>query len=129
MSGSIRLHPKHGLNPTMPVCFCCGQDTGEIALLGAAYKGEAPHRMVMDKAPCKKCQDLMTRGVILIETRDGEEGENPYRTGYMTVVTVEAARNIFNKNIDLEKNRVFFIEERVLKTMMGDLYRVEKEKE
>lgn len=68
MTGSIRLHSKHGLNPTLPVCAFCGQDTGEVALLGAAYRGEAPHRMVLDpRQPCQTCLDAMRGGIAFIE--------------------------------------------------------------
>lgn len=42
---SVRLHPKYGVNPTIPTCFWCGKDKNEIALLGAAYKEEAPMHM------------------------------------------------------------------------------------
>ena len=27
----IKLSPKHGLNPTMPVCFWCGKEKNEVA--------------------------------------------------------------------------------------------------
>lgn len=30
----IEISPKHGLNPTIPVCFWCGKEKNEIALLG-----------------------------------------------------------------------------------------------
>jgi hypothetical protein len=50
------LSKEHGLNPTMPVCYWCGEETGEVALLGAAYKGEAPMHMVLNKEPCPACK-------------------------------------------------------------------------
>lgn len=31
---SIKLSPKHGVNPTIPVCFFCGKPKNEIALMG-----------------------------------------------------------------------------------------------
>lgn len=31
---SIKLSSKHGVNPTIPVCFFCGEEKNEIALLG-----------------------------------------------------------------------------------------------
>lgn len=34
MSNSIRLSPKHGLNPSISVCFFCGEDKNEIILPG-----------------------------------------------------------------------------------------------
>ena len=46
MSNQIRLHKQFGLNPTLSTCFYCGQETGEIALLGASYDGEAPMNLV-----------------------------------------------------------------------------------
>lgn len=49
---SIRLSEKHGVNPMLASCFLCGEDTGEIALLGK-MKGDAaaPHRGVITKEP------------------------------------------------------------------------------
>ena len=34
MSKSIRLSPAHGVNPTIPICFWCGNEKNEIALMG-----------------------------------------------------------------------------------------------
>lgn len=31
---SIKISPKHGVNPTIPVCFFCGKPKNEIALMG-----------------------------------------------------------------------------------------------
>lgn len=83
---SIRLHKKHGLNPTIPVCFFCGKEKGEIALLGAAYKEKAPRNMVVDRQPCEECASWMKQGVIFIETQDGQEGQDLLRTGRMAVL-------------------------------------------
>ena len=33
-NAGIKLSPKHGLNPTIPVCFWCGEERNEVALLG-----------------------------------------------------------------------------------------------
>ncbi len=89
--GDIRLHKKYGLNVTIPVCFICGKDKNEVAMLGAAYKEEAPMRMMLDRSPCQECEGLMEQGIILISVRDGESSDNPYRTGGWVVVrdTVE----------------------------------------
>jgi hypothetical protein len=35
----MRLHNEYGLNPTIPICFFCGESKDEVALLGANYKG------------------------------------------------------------------------------------------
>lgn len=73
---SIRLHPEHGLNPTMSQCAFCGEDKGEIALLGAAYPGKAPMHMVVDVHPCDRCQKLLDEGkvgLLEVELKDGAE--------------------------------------------------------
>jgi len=84
---SIRLSDKHGVNPSITQCYYCGEDSG-IALLGR-MKGDkkAPMKIgVVDMRPCNKCEDYMKQGVILISVRNGEEGNDPYRTGGWLVV-------------------------------------------
>jgi len=95
MSKGIRLHPKFGLNPTMPVCFFCGRDTGEVALLGAAYHGEAPTKMVLDKRPCAACEKEWEASIALIEARRINGEIDP--TGRVVVVTREAATRILRQ--------------------------------
>jgi len=108
MSGSIRLHPQHGLNPTIPVCFICGKDKNEVVLLGATYKEQAPMHMCLNKTPCDECKKLMEMGVLLVSIKDGTDRENPYRTGALVVIKVEAAQRMFN---NLGNNRVAFVED------------------
>lgn len=38
MSKGIKISPKYGLNPTIPVCFWCGKQKNEIALMGRMSK-------------------------------------------------------------------------------------------
>jgi len=114
---SIRLSEKHGVNPMLASCFLCGEDTGEIALLGK-MKGDAaaPHRGVITKEPCDQCKGYMEQGVILISTRDGESGDSPYRTGGWCVVREEAIRRmpIDEASIaQLLESRVGFLEDTV----------------
>ena len=35
---SIKLSPKHGLNPTIATCFYCGKDKNELILAGKINK-------------------------------------------------------------------------------------------
>ncbi len=52
MSAGIKVSPKHGVNPTIPICFWCGEEKGEIALLGKLPgDAEAPRNMVLDYEP------------------------------------------------------------------------------
>lgn len=72
-NAGIKLSPKHGLNPTIPVCFWCGEERNEVALLGHIGDGrkhedfEAPMHMVIDYEPCEKCRANMALGVTLME--------------------------------------------------------------
>ena len=93
---SIRLHPTHGLNPTLTVCWWCGKETGEIALLGAAYKGEAPHHMVVNHNPCHECEALQSRGVVMIE---GNESSPNGWTGRWCVVKTAAAEKMLSADM------------------------------
>ena len=116
---SIRLHPKYGLNPTIPTCFFCGKEKNEIVLLGAAYDGEAPkHIGAMDKTPCEECKKWMERGVILISVRNTppeHEQDNPYRTGGWVVVKDEAIPKMFceKEAQDILTKRAVFLEDAV----------------
>lgn len=101
MKGSITLHPTHGVNPTIGKCFFCGEDTGELALLGFNQGKEAPKYSILSYTPCKPCQDRMTQGITLIEcTEWSEQGrpaiqEGAYPTGRWWVITEEGAARIF----------------------------------
>ena len=77
---SILLSPKHGVNPSITHCEICGKEMG-IALLGKLKDdAEAPRDVALGL--CDDCQKVMdAKGVIVIEVRDGETGNNPYRTG------------------------------------------------
>ncbi len=67
MGGSIRLHPKLGLNPHMTVCPRCGKDGPEIVLLGAQNyiytcpSCEARSIGYPNFGKCPKCSSIMTR--------------------------------------------------------------------
>lgn len=119
----MRLHSKHGLNLTMTTCFFCGE-TKDILLIGAqvARAKEAglcnPDGKMnasvgcIDKEPCHKCQECMEQGIILISVKDGDEGDNPYRTGGWVVVKEEAIKRMVSPEElinDIVKKRVAFI--------------------
>lgn len=67
MGKSIRISKEHGLNPTLCTCFYCGKETGEIALLGNSYDGEAPSHMCMSLEPCDECKRRFEGNVIVLE--------------------------------------------------------------
>lgn len=113
------LSQKYGVNPTMPVCFFCQRETGEVALLGrildkeTRQEVEAPRHTVLDHKPCDECKKWMEQGVILISIRPGEEGsKNPFRTGGWCVVKDDAISSSFSPPalvVEILKRRCAFI--------------------
>lgn len=97
--GDIKLHPVYGLNPTMPVCLFCGRETGEIALLGAAYDGEAPKHMALTDEPCNTCKSEWAVGIAIIE-RDMNTMRN---TGRVIVITEDALRRMLKPGPGLDQ--------------------------
>jgi len=107
---SIALSPKYGVNPTIPVCFWCGEEKNEIALLGRIGNGrrhedfEAPMHMVLDYEPCDKCGHNMSLGFTLMEATDKPNSTTSmqiqsgvYPTGRYVVLKREAAVRIFGR--------------------------------
>lgn len=79
---SIKLSSKYGANPTMLHCICCGEAYG-IGLLGR-IKGKEDIEAPKDTyyGLCNKCKSVVDQGgVMIIEVKDGEMDDNPYRTG------------------------------------------------
>lgn len=114
MAKSIPLSPKHGLNPTIPVCAWCGEPKNEIALMGRIktnVKGEdpeAPMHCVLDYEPCDKCKEQWSQGVAVLEATTvrptpyrppiqvQKDGTEIYPTMRFVVIKPEAAERIFN---------------------------------
>lgn len=114
MGKSIRLHKEFGLNPTMPICIICQKEKGEIALLGASYKGEAPKNMLLDIEPCDTCREqYLKNGVLLVES-ESEKG-NP--TGNITVIKDSAFKRIFDTA--LPKGKIAKVEIGVLQKLQA----------
>lgn len=81
--GSITLSPKHGVNPSILHCQCCGKEYG-IGLAGRLKDdAEAPKDVMYGF--CNDCQKVVDQGgVMIVEVADGEgekNPKNPYRTG------------------------------------------------
>lgn len=113
---SIQLSKKHGLNPSLGVCFVCGEDDGTVVLPGQ-LKGdaEAPRRAVWTREPCPTCKGWMAKGIVFLSVREGEHGENPYRTGKLAVLKEEAVSHmISNKTLlaSILKKRICFMDDR-----------------
>lgn len=65
----LQISPKWGLNPTVRICWWCGEDNG-VALLGRMNESddEAPERSVVDYDACPKCEAHQTSGILIVET-------------------------------------------------------------
>ncbi len=101
----ITLHPDYGVNPSLDLCFWCGEAHG-VALLGYNRGKEAPRSMVSSYDPCKKCEGVMEQGITLVEAShhpllDGQPALQPgvYPTGSWSVVTEDAARRAFTPDV------------------------------
>lgn len=82
MSKNIPLSPKHGVNPIIPVCFWCGKEKNEIALLGKVGKEDvqAPMHMVLNYDPCDECKENWEKGVALLEITERATDNRPPMT-------------------------------------------------
>ena len=112
----IKLSPKYGVNPTIPVCFWCGKQKNEIALMGRmgnTKKGEdleAPKSIVLDYEPCENCKKHMALGTTVMEATpepnrvtDIEIQKGVYPTGRWVVIDSAAAKRVFNVSEDMDK--------------------------
>lgn len=104
----MRISEKHGVNPTMGLCFFCGQEDGTIGLLGRLPNdAEGPRRSVLGYEPCSTCKSGMSLGIALIECDESARAD-PDRppiqkragqfltpTGRWFVIKREAALRIF----------------------------------
>ena len=128
MSKGIKISPKHGLNPTIPVCFWCGKQKNEIALMGHMKDDiEAPKNMVLDYVPCEECQSHMAMGVAVLEASDhpNTEGQPPmqkgvYPTSRFVVVTTECADRVFNAYAPWSEGKKVFVDSDVFSHFLPD---------
>lgn len=143
MSKGIEISPKHGLNPTIPVCFWCGKEKNEIALLGRIREKttnrfganvtkrdsdiEAPRRMVLDYEPCDGCQKMWDSGVAVIEVQETPTMPNQpeiqkgvYPTSRFVVMTVEGADRVFPQHAPWSKGQKVLVDSEVFSHFMQE---------
>lgn len=124
---NIKISPKYGLNPTIPVCFWCGEERNEIALMGHIGDSrkhedfEAPRHAVLDFEPCEKCRQFMELGFTLMEATptpnkntNVEMQDGVYPTGRYVVIKREKAAEIFG--IEAVRGGKAFAEPEIFKT-------------
>lgn len=136
MSNGIEISPKHGLNPTIPVCFWCGKEKNEIAPLGRIREKttnrfganvtkrdsdiEAPRRMILDYEPCDECQKMWDSGVAVIEVQETpimpnqpEIQKGLYPTSRYVVMTVEGADRVFPQHAPWSRGQKVLVDSEV----------------
>ena len=98
MAKGINLSKEHGVNPCIPICFWCGEDKNEVALLGK-LPGDvaAPMKAIIDFEPCDKCKEFMEQGITLIgvttvqpENGIPSIGDDLYPSGAWSVLREES---------------------------------------
>lgn len=101
---SIPISAKHGVNPTIPICFWCGEQKDQIVLLGR-LKGdkEAPMNMIINYEPCDKCREGMDTGISFIEVsmepvvpNQQPISQGMYPTGKLAVIKEKEVKNIIS---------------------------------
>lgn len=77
---SMTSSPKHGVDPSVLRCICCGKDYGVVMLEKLKGDKEAPREIF--QGLCNDCEGVVKQGgAMIIEVVDGETGNNPCRTG------------------------------------------------
>lgn len=92
----IRLSEKHGVNPALGVCYLCGENNGEVLLLGRLPGDAEAPRKVVSGHPCKRCEEALKVGCALWESTSPDSAD---RTGRVCVVKDEAIRRIFSPEL------------------------------
>lgn len=113
----IKVSEKYGINPSVDTCFICGKETN-VVLLGTSYKdengktAEAPRKVCTGQL-CDNCQKVIDEGgIFFITVKDGESGNNPWRTGQIGALKEEAVQRMFP---DFPYKKINYIEESAYK--------------
>lgn len=107
----ISLSKKHGLNPSLEICFFCGEAKG-VLLFGANKGKEAPKKSITDYEPCECCKEKFKQGFLLIEASTtaiyeneisikAEGGQKVYPTGNYWLLKEESAKEVFGEIVKL----------------------------
>jgi len=74
---SVRVSKKHGLNPSMEVCFWCGEHTGSVIMFGRV-KGdeEAPREAVISTIHVRHVKNIGVKELLLLSVRERQSITN-----------------------------------------------------
>ena len=74
---SILLSKKHGVNPSIQLCFYCNECKGILLMGKLKDDQEAPRECVTDIEPCDKCKEKYKDYTLIVEV--SIEGIDPNR--------------------------------------------------
>ena len=127
---SIILSEKYGVNPSIEVCFFCGEEKG-IALMGK-LKGdvEAPRQCVLNYEPCDHCKELMSQGLALVEVVEEQPDDNRppiqdnengtlYPTGRFLVINPKAFTEMTGNEHNFSQGDKCFIDTAIYNHLSG----------
>ena len=111
--GSLKLSPKHGVNPSVLHCFIWGKETG-LALLGKLKDdAEAPHDISNPNEICDDCKKQIEAGnKFFLEVKDNTDHNNPERTGRMVCVKGDALPEV--------KSPINYMERKAFDQLFGE---------
>lgn len=140
----ITVSKEHGVNPCIPVCFWCGEEKNEVALLGK-LPGDvaAPMKAVLNFEPCPSCKEFMDQGITLIGVTTEQPsngvpciGNGLYPTGAWSVLREESDLCQLLLEAESEefkeqtlKTRKCLIDDEMLKEIIADATREEEDNE
>lgn len=107
----------NNLEVAMIKCYFCGKDKGLVMNTRLtqkhAEKIKKMHGHAIDYEPCDECKKLMKEGIMFISVKDGESGNNLYRTSKMCVIKDEAVKKFTSPEMfeQVKKTRMAFIED------------------
>lgn len=126
---SIRLSEKHGVNPSMEICFFCNEAKG-IVLFGKLKKDvEAPREVLINYEPCNKCKEKFKEGVIVVEVTTEQQLKNQppishtpnnaelYPTGAYAVIKPTAFNNKYKAGSIVTTDKKLF--QKLFKDVIG----------
>lgn len=137
MSNSVKISPRHGLNPSIPICFWCGEEKNEVVLLGKMNKedSEAPRRILIDYKPCEKCKKAFEQGIQVIgvnttpffdnqEPLKDEGDDRLYPSGAYFIATEQWVNRVIDdediRNSTL-KTRKLLMEDNIVKDIVNQI--------
>lgn len=117
----IKISPKHGLNPSVVICPCCGGEDG-VALYGKLMDDAEAPRKVYNHSPCQNCitkfEEYKQQGFVIFVIDDSfEDSKNNQNnmTPWMFfkevhVVKREVAQRMFTDPSLVDKGAAFTCE-------------------